>query len=1309
MTPTTSSPPIGAAPEARLVTPYAPRLLIQRLAERPEALVEDVDGTIVFVDISGFTRLSERLASKGRVGAEELTEAIESCFTALLALAYENGGSLIKFGGDALLLFFTGEDHGPRACRSAVWMRRALREIGKLETSGGKVNLRMSVGVHSGSFQFFLVGGSHREFIIAGPAASRTVAMEHTAEAGEIMVSHATAALLPERVLGSDRGAGRLLRRAPDGRIEQPVERELSADPAELLRCIPLAIRDHLLAGIQEPEHRRATVAFLRFDGTDELIRAQGGAAVAESLDELIGDVQREVDSREICFLGTDVDEDGGKIILTAGVPSGTGNDEERMLLALRAIATRPRTLPLRIGVHRGPVFAGDIGPHYRRTYTVMGDTVNMAARLMANATPGELLATPDVLHPSNTCFSVQALEPFNVKGKSLPVQAYAVGDAAGTRARVDTVHVPLMGRGSEMAALRAALEEVRNGEGRLVEIIGEPGIGKSRLVAELESESDDLVRLSVRCELYRSSTPYAPVRRLLEGLLEIDEGTEDVQALERLTTIVASSTPELLPWLPLLGIPLDLEATATPETKALDERFRRERLEEVVGELLHALLPAPTLIVIEDAHWMDEASGDLLRHLTTSLRGMPWLVCVTRRAEGTGFHAPEQARGITMQPAPLDEADCIALLEFLTADQPLSPHDTLALARRSGGNPLLVRELLSATQAAGSIDGLPDSVESLMTSRIDRLTTSDRMLLRRAAVLGASFSTRLLADLLDDETPPPSEDDWHRLAEFVELRTDGTVAFRRSLIRDAAYEGLPFRLRRELHARAGEALERSVADAVEEAELLSLHFFHARRLEPAWRFSLVAGHRARAKFAPVEAAEFYQRAVDAARGLPDVAGEELADVYEALGDVRDRAGSYKEAGNAYRAARRLLSGDPVREAQLLLKHAWIPEREGRYSQAIRWIGKGLRTLEQAPSADAGRQRAQLYVWQAAVRQLQGRSADAIRWCSRAIEEAERSGDRDALAHAYYVLDWAYAELGRFDEAIHSERALEIYGELGDLAGQAAVYNNLGGFAYFQGRWDEALRLYERAREARERVGDPVNAAMATLNVGEILSDQARFDEAERCFHEALRVWRAAAHQEGVAFATGFLGRVASRRGEFEKAMGLFREARALFAETGAKGEVIETDALIAECLALQGAFDDAFALASDALARGGGTGGQTQYAPLLRRIIGCALVWRGDLTAAVENFDDALEIARARSAAFEVAQTLEVFAAADRLCGREEQASKRTAEWEDVYSRLGVRRRPPIPWPKAVGEFRTMDRISGERTSGPNPAAAGT
>src|SRR5919199_2344913 len=204
MSSSTAGTPVQAV-DAALVTPYVPRLLLPRLAERPDDLAEEIEGTVVFVDISGFTKLSERLARKGRVGAEELTEAIESCFTGLLALAYANGGSLIKFGGDALLLFFSGEHHAPRACRAAVWMRRTLREIGKLETSGGRVTLRMSVGVHTGRFHFFLVGGSHRELMITGPAASQTVTMEHTAEAGEIVVSHATAAALPGRLLGEEK------------------------------------------------------------------------------------------------------------------------------------------------------------------------------------------------------------------------------------------------------------------------------------------------------------------------------------------------------------------------------------------------------------------------------------------------------------------------------------------------------------------------------------------------------------------------------------------------------------------------------------------------------------------------------------------------------------------------------------------------------------------------------------------------------------------------------------------------------------------------------------------------------------------------------------------------------------------------------------------------------------------------------------------------------------------------------------------------------------------------------------------------
>lgn len=164
--------------DPELLAPYLPRLSIEWLAGRAEETFRVEAGTVVFVDISGFTKLSEGLAKHGTVGAEELTATIGTCFVALLDLAVAHGGRLLKFGGDALLLYFSGPAHEARGCRAAVEMRRALRTVGRLTVLGQSVSLRMSVGVHSGDFHFFLVGGSHRELIVTGPGASTVVTME---------------------------------------------------------------------------------------------------------------------------------------------------------------------------------------------------------------------------------------------------------------------------------------------------------------------------------------------------------------------------------------------------------------------------------------------------------------------------------------------------------------------------------------------------------------------------------------------------------------------------------------------------------------------------------------------------------------------------------------------------------------------------------------------------------------------------------------------------------------------------------------------------------------------------------------------------------------------------------------------------------------------------------------------------------------------------------------------------------------------------------------------------------------------------
>jgi class 3 adenylate cyclase len=250
-----------------------------------------VDGSLAFVDISGFTALTERLARKGKLGAEEMSDVLNATFAALLSDARLHGADLVKWGGDAVLLLFRGPEHAARATQAAHRMRATLRNRGRESSATGA--LRMSVGVHSGAFDFFLVGDTeiHRELLISGPGASRTAEMEAVAAAGQIAVSDATAALLPPTVLGERVPGGRLVRSAPavDGPETTGPTDPGKVDPATAL---PVEIRAHLLSGTPETEHRLITVAFVQFSGTDSLLAADGVPALAEELDRMVRNVQ---------------------------------------------------------------------------------------------------------------------------------------------------------------------------------------------------------------------------------------------------------------------------------------------------------------------------------------------------------------------------------------------------------------------------------------------------------------------------------------------------------------------------------------------------------------------------------------------------------------------------------------------------------------------------------------------------------------------------------------------------------------------------------------------------------------------------------------------------------------------------------------------------------------------------------------------------------------------------------------------------------------------------------------------------------
>lgn len=1284
---------VVGAPSPR---PYVPRLLLQRLATAPEERCWEVDGSVVFVDISGFTKLSERLAKHGKEGAEQVTEAIEGCFTALLAVAYGNGGGLIKFGGDALLLLFEGPDHVRRAARSAVWMRRTLREVGRIDMPGAKLQLRMSVGVHSGTFHLFLVGGSHRELIVTGPAWTRTVEMEHAAEAGDILASPETAALLPPRCLGRPKGPGILVAREPLGETSglESVDFDLEVEGAEL--GLSVAVREHVLGGGGAPEHRTVTVAFVHFDGTDELIAAEGTEGVAARVETLVRRIQEAVEGQGVCFLGSDVDADGGKIILTAGAPRVWGNDEERMLLALRRIVDAPGQMPVRVGVNRGSVFAGDIGPWYRRTYTVMGDAVNLAARLMAKAPAGEVYATADVLDRSNTRFVTTALEPFMVKGKAKPVQALAVGGPVGSRGRdaltgpadrEPAARFPLIGREVELDALEAALEAARRGDGRLVELVGEPGIGKTRLMEELRSRAPDLPAFHGTAEAYTATTPYAVWRELLRDILGIRWEDPDDAALARLMEVVDDLRPELAPWLSLLAIPLDVDIPESIEVEMLSPEFRRAKLHEAVGALLDALLPSITLVEIEDAHLMDPASADLLGALAAGLSERPWLLLVTRRDEDSGFVGGEAIHVVSQYVGPLQPPEARELARAATEVTPLLPHDLDLVVGRSAGNPQFLLDLVRA-KAAGSM--LPDSIETAAMARIDQLDPTDREIVRRASVLGVVFHPRHLGDVLDEGAPGLDPLVWTRLTEFFEDEGEGYLRFRRAIVRDVAYGGLPFRLRRRLHRAVGERIERELEEGEEEAsDILSLHFFLAGDPAKAWRYARSAADRAAARFANEEAAHLYRRAVEAGRRLPALDPRDLAAAFESLGDALDLAGEQRRAHEAYATARRLLKGDPIGEARLLLKRSQIEETLGRYPQALRWVSQGRRALDGVTDAEAASLRARLGAWYATVLQAEGRTADAFAWATRASEEAEGAGDRLALARAHNVLDWSNLAAGRPTGA-HWHRALEIYEDLGDLVMQAAILGNLGASAFYDGRWDEAIAYYERNRETAMKTGNLASATVAADNLAEVLCERGRYAEAEALLRDSLRVWRASEYPYFRAACLEFLGRVLSRTGRPDEALGVLEEARREFQQLGAREGVLLIDARVAECHALMGDGVLALELADEASASARSLGDE-MIASTLERVRGYALAQTGEPAAARAAFEESRRLADARGDDYEAALAVRALV---RLAGTDgtpvpDGLEERSA---GTFDRLGVVAFPDVPTGQTTS---VLDRTS--------------
>ncbi|MFO8082300.1 MAG: adenylate/guanylate cyclase domain-containing protein [Armatimonadota bacterium] len=583
------------------------------------------------------------------------------------------------------------------------------------------------------------------------------------------------------------------------------------------------------------------------------------------------------------------------------------------MMEALRAFnADHDVDLGMHIGINTGLVIAGAIGSEGREQYSVMGDAVNVGARLEDASSRGQILVGPDTYRLTRELFDFEALEPVSVQGKSEKIPVYELlGTKHGPRTSLDaeSLRSPLVGRDAELGQLRAAIERLHAGEGGVISITGDAGLGKSRLVAEArEHNQDDIAWAEGRGLSYAEDTSYSVARDVCYSLLNTDYETspEDMRSVlrESVHRLLPGDHGEVYPYLAyLLDIPPDDDAEQAVQEVA-PEALQGRILSSFMEYVRARSLAEPLVLVGEDLHWGDPSSLRLLRALFNITAEAPLLVLLVFRHEGERIAAFEErvseARGYryeTLELTPLSRTASECLIRNLLHIENLPPRISDLILDKAEGNPFFMEEVLRsmvdaglvvlesnraiATSAIEDIE-VPDTVQGVVAARIDRLPLEDKRTLQTASVIGRVFQRRVLAYMAEQESADyPLERSLRALLrrELIRLREmasrhdlpDQEYVFKHVITRDVTYYSLLLARRRELHRVAAEAIEALFSDRLDElAATLAHHCEQADLREKAASYLHVAGERAVRVCAYHEAIAHLSRALDLLDSLPE-------------------------------------------------------------------------------------------------------------------------------------------------------------------------------------------------------------------------------------------------------------------------------------------------------------------------------------------------------------------------------------------------------------------------------------------------------
>jgi class 3 adenylate cyclase/tetratricopeptide (TPR) repeat protein len=871
------------------------------------------DAAVMFADLSGFTEMSERL------DPELVVDLINRCFAALEAIVHDTGGEVEQYIGDCVAAVWDlAGDGAARAVRAAQAMRETVTRLNA--AIGPPAPLDVHIGIASGAVIAGRLGGAHLDECVVGEPVAVAQRLGEAGGRGEVWTDAATHA-----------AAGR----GPHWRSLEPVTIKNRSEPVEAFALDPAtdaeidALVDAAVAHSAEPltpaeigadrerrdsERRHATIVFAEVLGLEPLAHVLSPERFIELLNRCCATLEPAVQR-----YGGAVDKFVGPTLMALfGVPTAIEHAPRQALnaaielrQALRQFAAEQGLtgqLDLRVGINSGLIVAGDLGGRATRAFTVVGDAVNVAARLKEAAPAGATWLGRDTHRAIREAFVCGELPPLALKGKGEPVPVWRLDSEHEQLARVTTgdgIHSSLVGREREIAAITTAVDRLASGIGGIVAVVGEAGIGKSRLMAEaMALPGLRRVRmLEGRALSIGQRLSFHPFADLLRRWAGIDSRDVPAAAAAKLAAAVRALAPndfdDLLPFVARL-IGLRVGGAAAERTRLLEGEAMEELLFKAMRDLLGRLAEQrPLMLVFEDVHWADQSSIKLLEALLRLVVNRPVLFVLAGRPDFADtlvrvVGAARDAHALALVELSLQrltDQECDALICNLLRTDEL-PYELRALiTRKAEGNPFYIEEVLRSLldteviveqdgrkQLTRSVDSVevPDTIAEVVLSRVDRLDEFTRHVLQVASVIGRTFFARVLRDVMD--APPALDDELAGLQAKQLLRqgrTHGSSSVRRHSLRveieylfthalahEAVYGSLLQRTRKELHQRVARSIETLFADRlVDVYGMLAYHYSRADELAKAEEYLFKAGEEAARSAASAEALTFFRDA----------------------------------------------------------------------------------------------------------------------------------------------------------------------------------------------------------------------------------------------------------------------------------------------------------------------------------------------------------------------------------------------------------------------------------------------------------------